>query len=120
MACAGSLWLWVLVVLLQFDGVPLRTFLATVFFIVFFAVSLAYYARTAIFVDARGVTYRGVVKTLRIGFEDIRKLDVLPGLVTVYSIRGKGPGMHFTSFFAQHRRLMELVVSRAGLAPSAA
>jgi hypothetical protein len=41
---------------------------------------------------------------------------VVPGLVTVYSIRGRNIGMHFTSFFGHHRRLMKLVVDRAGLA----
>jgi len=45
------------------------------------------------------------------------KVDVVPGPVTVYAVRLRGQLVHFTSFFAQHRRLMELLVDRAGLAP---
>jgi hypothetical protein len=117
MAVAGVLWVSVLVYLLQFEGVPAQTFLSAVFFVLFFGVSLTYYARTAIFVDANGLTYRGMVRTQRFMFADIRKVDVLPGPVTVYAIRGNGRFVHFTSFFNQHRKLVQLLVDRAGLAP---
>ncbi|WP_407660002.1 PH domain-containing protein [Hyalangium gracile] len=118
MAAAGVLWVTVLVYLLRFDDVPVKTFLAVIFFVVFFAVSLTYYARTRIVVDARGITYRGMVRTRRYTFEDIRKVDVLPGPVTVYAIRDTGGGfVHFTSFFQHHRRLAALLVERAGLRP---
>ena len=115
MGIAGALWLAVLCYLFQFQGVPAKTFLAAVFFVVFFAVSVAYYVRTAIFVDARGVTYRGLVRTERFAFAEIRKVDVLPGPVTVYAIRARGRLLHFTSFFKHHQRLVELLVTRAGL-----
>jgi hypothetical protein len=119
MGAAGLLWIWVLFYLLQFHGVPLKTFVSTGFFIAFFALSLAYYGRTAIFVDSAGFTYRGIVRTRRFAFDDIRKVHVLPGPVTVYSVRARGSGIHFTSFFAHHRQLMELLVEKAGLAPLA-
>jgi hypothetical protein len=119
MAGAGLLWAGVFLYLLQFQGVPAKTFIAVAFFIVFFGLSLAYYARTAIYVDAKGLTYRGVVRTRRFSYDDIRKVDILPGPVTVYAIRGSGSALiHFTSFFAQHRRLLDLLVDRAGLAPT--
>lgn len=117
MAGAGLLWVGVLLYLLSFDGVPLKTFLSAVFFIVFFGVSLAYYGRTRIVVDARGVTYRGMVRTRSFTFDDIRKVDVLPGLVTVYAVRGRKGLVHFTSFFQHHQRLAKLLVDRAGLSP---
>lgn len=119
MGLAGGLWVVVLLYLLQFQGVPPRTFLSTGFFIAFFALSVAYYGRTAIFVDAAGFTYRGIVRTRRFSFRDIRKVHVLPGPVTVYSVRAAGSGIHFTSFFAHHRRLLQLLVEQAGLAASA-
>jgi hypothetical protein len=100
MGVAGLLWVAVLVYLLTFHGVPLKTFLSALFFVAFFGVSHAYYARAAIEVDAGGVTYRGMVRT-----------------ETVYAIRGRGRGVHFTSFFAHHRRLVALLVEKAGLAP---
>jgi hypothetical protein len=99
MGTAALLWLFVLVYLMQFEGVP----------------ALTYYARTAILVDGGGVTYRGLVRTDYFAFGDILKVDILPGPVTVYAVRGRGRGMHFTSFFAHHRRLMQLLVDRAGL-----
>lgn len=115
MGTAALLWLFVLVYLMQFEGVPAKTFISAIFFVVFFGVSLTYYARTAIFVGEGGVTYRGMVRTDYFAFGDILKVDILPGPVTVYAVRGRGRGMHFTSFFAHHRRLMELLVERAGL-----
>jgi hypothetical protein len=118
MGAAGILWIGVLAYLIQFDRVPARTFLSTIFFILFFGLSLAYYVRTAILVDRRGLTYRGIVRTQRFTFDDIRKVDVLPGPVTVYAIRGKGRFIHFTSFFKHHQRLMKLLVERAGLSPN--
>jgi hypothetical protein len=120
MAVAGLLWAGVFVYLLSFDGVPLVTWLSTAFFIVFFAVSLTYYARSAIVLDARGMTYRGMVRTQRFSFADIRNVHVLPGPVTIYAVRGKDRLVHFTSFFSQHRTLMELLVQRAGLSPQRA
>jgi len=117
MAAAGLLWVAVLVYLLRFDGVPLKTMLSTAFFILFFAVSLAYYGRTRIVVDARGITYRGMMRTRRFAFDDIRKVDVLPGLLTVYAVRGRAGLVHFTSLFEHHRRLAQLLVERAGLSP---
>ena len=119
MGLAGALWLAVLLYLLRFDEVPLKTFLSALFFVVFFAVSLAYYGRTLIVVDAAGITYRGMLRTLRLSFQDIRKVDVLPGPVTVYAVRGNGRFVHFTSFFEQHRALAKLLIDRAGLTPLA-
>lgn len=117
MGAAGVLWILVLFYLLQFQQVPAKTLLSTLFFIAFFGFSLAYYARTAIFVDAAGLTYRGIVRTQRVTFDDISKLDVLPGPVTVYAVRARAHAIHFTSFFAHHHRLAELLVERARLAP---
>jgi hypothetical protein len=117
MGAATLLWLGVLIYLLRFDGVPVQTFLSAVFFVLFFGVSVTYYGRTRIVVDAGGLTYRGLVRTRRFPFADIRKVDVLPGLVTVYAVRGSRGLVHFTSFFAHHQRLARLLVERAGLSP---
>ncbi len=116
MALAGLLWVGILVYLLTFDGVPPKIILSTVFFIAFFGVALTYYARSAIFIGPRGVTYRGMIRTRTFSWNDIRKLDVLPGPITVYAIRTPGTLCHFTSFFRHHRRLADLLVERAGLA----
>src|SRR5690349_11294577 len=117
MAAAGAVWIAVLLYLLQFEGVPARTFLSTGFFIAFFGMSVAYYARSAIFVDPSGFTYRGIVRTQRFSFQEIDKVHVLPGPVTVYSVRARSSGIHFTSFFTRHKQLLELLVEQAGLDP---
>jgi hypothetical protein len=120
MAGAGLLWGAVLLYLLKSDGVPAKTMLSAIFFVLFFAVSLTYYARTRIIIDAVGITYRGILKTQYLRFTDIRNLDVLPGLITVYAVRGNRGLVHFTSFFSDHRDLVALLVERAGLAPNRA
>src|SRR5689334_7515120 len=94
MGAAGAVWLFVLGYLLTFDGVPVRTMLSAIFFVVFFAVALTYYARSAIWVDKSGLTFRGMVRTRRLSWDEIRKLDVLPGPVTVYAIRARGMPCH--------------------------
>ncbi|RKH53303.1 PH domain-containing protein [Corallococcus sp. AB049A] len=117
MAAAGLLWLGIFAWLFHFDGVPLQTFLSAAFFVVFFGVAVAYYGRTRIEVDSRGITCRGMVRTRRFSFADIRKVDILPGPVTVYAIRGSQGFVHFTSFFRHHQYLARLLVERAGLSP---
>ena len=76
MASAGIVWIATLFYLFRFEGVPTKTFFSAGFFIAFFAISLAYYARTAIEVDQSGVTYRGIVRTHRFSFADILKVTV--------------------------------------------
>ncbi|MCI0571847.1 MAG: PH domain-containing protein [Myxococcaceae bacterium] len=116
-AVSGLLWLGVFVYLCTFRGVPLHLFASVVFFVALFAVATVYYGRSAIVVEGSQLTYRGMVRTLQFGFQDIRKLDVLPSLITVYAIRLPGRLVHFTSLFPQHRRLAQLLVEQAGLAP---
>src|SRR2546430_11806436 len=99
MGMCGAIWLFVLVYLSTFPQVPARYFASVIFFIVFFAVSVFYYVRTAIFVDETGVTYRGMMRTQRITYEEIKKVDVLPGPIVVYAIRARGGFVHFTNFF---------------------
>jgi Bacterial PH domain len=120
MGAATLLWSGVLVYLLRFDGVPVQTFLSALFFVLFFGVSVTYYGRTRIVVDSGGMTYRGLVRTRRFSFADIRKVDVLPGPVTVYAVRGNRGFVHFTSLFAHHRHLARLLIERSGLSPMGA
>src|SRR5688500_9629395 len=90
MAGGGVVWMLLLGYLASFDGVPPRTWLSVVFFVFFFALALLYYARTAIFVEGDRLTYRGLVRTHQFLFADVRRVHVLPGPVTVYSVRARG------------------------------
>lgn len=115
MALAGLLWIGTGVLLLTFEGVPWKTWASVAFFIVFFAVSTGYYARSEIVVEGESLTFRGILRTRRCGLSEISKLEILPGLITVYSIRVSAGVMHFTSFFSRHQELARLLVARSGL-----
>jgi hypothetical protein len=117
MAVAAVLWLGVLGYLFTYDGVPLKMTLTSGLFAAFFALAALYYGRSAIWFDRGTVVYRGMLRTRRFAFEEIRKLDVLRGPLTVYSIRTRQQIAHFTSLFSQHKVLAQLLVQRAGLEP---
>lgn len=117
MAGSGVLWAFALGWLLTFNGVPFKLLLGTGLFVGFFALATLYYARTLVAVDRSGVTYRGMMRTRRFIFGEIRRVDVFPGPITIYAIRGPRDFCHFTSFFPGHRSLAELLVQRAGLGP---
>lgn len=114
MAGAMLFWAYALYFLSGFDGVPWKT-LATAFaFTAFFAVAALYYGRSAFFVDDEGFTVRGILRTSRFRFKDIRAVRVLPGPLTVYSVSAKNRFIHFTSFYRRHRKLMQTLVDRSG------
>ena len=115
MGIAALLWLFVLVYLMQFEGVPAKTFISAIFFVVFFGVSADL---------LRADRHRGRRRRSDLSRPGPDRLLRLPGHPegrhpsrSGDGLRGPGPGagMHFTSFFTQHRRLMELLVERAGL-----
>lgn len=118
MAGAAVFWGYSLYFLLQFSDVPWKTLVTAACFTAFFVAGVAYYGRTAIFVDEAGLTYRGMLRTIRMEFDEIRGLQVLPGPFTVYSIRGPRRFVHFTSFFRRHRALAQLIVERSGSIPA--
>ena len=115
MAVAAAFWLSVLVFLIQNPIVPAHTFASAGAFVLLFLASVLYYARTQIQVDAAGVTYRGIVRRTRIGFDELQRLSVLPGLITVYTVQGGKKSISFTSFFQRHQELARLVRERASL-----
>jgi hypothetical membrane protein len=115
MAVAAAFWLSVLVFLIQHPIVPPHTFISAAFFVLMFLLSVLYYARTAIVVDGAGVTYRGIVRNTRIAFDELQKLSVVPGLITVYTVSGGRKNISFTSIFQRHRELAALVRERAAL-----
>lgn len=79
-----------------------------------FALGAGYYARAAIWVDGTGVTYRGLWRSFRMRFPEVRRVEVLDGLLPVYCVRGFSQRLHFTSFFRKHQALLELLLERTG------
>ncbi len=115
MAVAAVFWISVLAFLVVNPTVPLKTFASTVFFVVLFVASVFYYVRTAILVDGEGITYRGMVRVVRLRFDDIQRLAVIPGLITLYTVHAGRQTFSFSSFFQRHKELVELLRERAAL-----
>lgn len=115
MAVAAVFWISVLAFLVLNPTVPLKTFASTAFFVVLFVASVIYYVRTAILVDGEGITYRGMVREVRLSFDDIQRLAVLPGLITLYTVYAGRQTFSFSSFFQRHKELVELLRDRAAL-----
>lgn len=114
MAGAMLFWAYALYFLAGHGGVPWKTLATAGAFTVFFAVAAIYYARSAVLVDDSGFTVRGIVRTSRFRFNDIRAVRVLPGPLTVYSISAANRFIHVTSFYRRHRKLMQTLVERSG------
>jgi len=115
MALAAVFWLSVLAFLVVNPSVPLETFASTAFFVILFVASVFYYVRTAILVDGDKITYRGMVREVRLSFKDIQKLKVLPGPITLYTVHAGRHTFSFSSFFQRHKELVELLRDRAPL-----
>lgn len=116
MAVAMLFWAYALYFLSGYDGVPWKTLATAGAFTVFFAIAVVYYARSAVLVDAEGFTVRGLVRTSRFRFDQIRAVRVLPGPLTVYSINAADRFIHFTSFYRRHKKLMQTLIERSGAA----
>lgn len=116
MGLAAVFWISVLAFLVRFPFVSAETFVSAGFFVTLFVVSVTYYVRTSIRVDEAKVTYQGMLKSVELPFEAISKVQVMPGLITLYVVVGGRKSFHFTSFFTRHRELVQLVRERARLA----
>jgi hypothetical protein len=113
---AGLFWLSMLGILFWLGTATLHTLLSVLFFVGFFCVSVAYCSAQSIEVDPCGITHRLLRSHRRLGFEEVLRVHVLPGLpVTVYSVITRSGIVLFTSLFKGHRELFELIVERARL-----
>src|SRR4051794_7710169 len=90
MGGAGIFWIVSLVYLLHLPWAPTKLRIGAAVFAVLYCVALAYYLRTAVFVDTQGVTFRGLIRTRRFLFRDIRTVKVLPGPIIVYAVLARG------------------------------
>jgi len=118
---AGVLWTAVLVVLLLTPGAEAHAILGAAAFVAFFAGFTFVYVRTSITVTAEGIVASSPLRGRRpVPFQDIVEIVVEDGLVgRVYAVFTRGGLVHFTSLFARHRELFELLRERAELVPRA-
>ncbi len=117
-ATAGTFWFGVLVVLLGAPGAEPRAVLGATLFLAFFAVFTVLYARTSITVTDDGIVAATPFSRRPVRYEEIREIIVQDGLGgRVYALFTQRGRVQFTSLFARHRELFELLLERADLSP---
>ena len=112
---ADTLWIGVFLALVVLHGNN-SAFLSAAFFIALFTTCAMVYGRLAYTVSDTGLTVRTISAVRHFSFDDILRVDVLPGLIgTVYAVRTRLGSLQFSSLLGGHERLCHLIVRRAGL-----
>ena len=114
----GALGVWLAAaVLAAIFALPLRTFAAIAFFIVFFFAFVAHYWRMAYVVDEYGVTVRGPTDFNHFPWEDIEHVRRSEIPLGGHYISTKNGGFVLSGFVDGRQRLLDMIVTRAGLFP---
>jgi len=117
-AAAALFWAAVLAVLLGVPGAEPRAILSATIFVAFFVVFTVVYGRTSITVTSEGIVAATPFRRRPVRFEDILEIVVQDGLGgRVYAVFTRRGLVRFTSLFARHRELFELLLERAELQP---
>ncbi len=117
-AAAALFWAVVLAVLLGVPGAEPRAILSALVFVAFFAIFTVVYGRTSITVTPEGIVAATPFSRRPVRFEDILEIVVQDGLGgRVYAVFTRRGLVRFTSLFARHRELFELLLERAELTP---
>jgi hypothetical protein len=117
-AAAAVFWAAALVALASLPGAELRVLLGAAGFVLFFAAFTVVYGKTWIAVTGDGIVAATPFRRVRVRFEDILQIVVRDGVGgRVYSVLTRRGPVHFTSLFARHRELFELLLERADLRP---
>jgi hypothetical protein len=113
---ADTLWIAVFFALAMMQGATRSAFFSAAFFVALFTACSLFYNRLAFIVSETGLTVRTLAMERTFAFDDILRVDVLPGpLGTSYSIRTRLGSLSFSSLLAGHQRLCDLIVRRARL-----
>jgi hypothetical protein len=113
---ADTLWIGVFLALALMQGATQSAFLSAAFFILLFTTCSVFYNRLAFTVGDSGLTVRSLASQRTFSYEDILRVDVLPGIIgTSYAVRTRLGSLTFSSLLAGHQRLCSLIVRRAGL-----
>lgn len=115
---AAALWAGVLAVLLGAPGVETRALLGATGFAAFFLVFSFVYGRTWIAVTPQGIVASTPFRVRPVPFDEILEIVVQDGLGgRVYAVFTRRGLVQFTSLFARHGELFEVLRERAGLQP---
>jgi hypothetical protein len=113
---ADTLWIGVFFALVLMQGATRASFFSAAFFIALFTATSIFYNRLAFTVSEAGLTVRTLAMERTFRFDDILRVDVLPGFLgTSYAVRTRLGSLTFSSLFSGHRRLCHLIVRQAGL-----
>src|SRR5512138_1943716 len=117
-AAAACLWGAALAVLARAPGIEPWVAAGAGLFSLFFAAFSVVYGRWSITVTEDGIVAATPFRRRPFRFDDILQIVVQDGLGgRVYAVVTRRGRVHFTSLFARHRELFELLLDRAGLRP---
>jgi hypothetical protein len=120
-AAAAVFWGAAFAVLVGAPEVDRAVVVGSAAFSAFFAAFTFVYGRTAITVTRDGIVASSPFRRRLVRFEEILQVVVRDGVGgRVYALVTRRGPVHFTSLFARHRELFELILDRAGLRPRAA
>jgi hypothetical protein len=113
---ADTLWIAVFLALVVMQGATRSSFFSAAFFVALFTSCSIFYNRLAFTVTDTGLTVRSLSVEKTFSFDDILRVDVLPGILgTSYAVRTRLGSLTFSSLLAGHQRLCDLIVRRARL-----
>ena len=113
------IWLGIGALAAAIGEMPMAAVASIAFFVVVFLVFVAYYWSMVYVVDEYGLTYRGATEFEHFSWEDIdhvRRSEIPLG---GYYITTKSGSFVLSDFVRGKDRLVELIIARAGLFPSA-
>jgi hypothetical protein len=113
---ADTLWICVFFAMAWMQGATRSAFFSSAFFVALFTACSIFYNRLSFTVSESGLTVRMPSFERTVPFDDILRVDVLPGIVgTSYAVRTRLGSLTFSSLLAGHQRLCDLIVRRARL-----
>ena len=113
---ADTLWICTFFALALMQGATRSAFVSAAFFVTLFTACSIFYNRLSFTVSESGLTVRTLSLERTVSFDDILRVDVLPGLVgTSYAVRTRLGSLTFSSLLANHQRLCDLIVRHAQL-----
>lgn len=115
---AAGFWAAALIVLLKLPGTSPVLIAGASAFVAFFTAFTIVYGRTSITVTREGIVVAGPFRRKPVRFDEILRVVVQDGLGgRAYSVLTRRGVVQFTSLFARHRELFEVILRRARLQP---
>lgn len=113
---AAGFWASAFAILVKAPGTRAPLVAGAAALVAFFVASAVIYGRTSITVTSDGIVVATTFRRRPVRYDDILRVIVREGAGgRVYAILTRRGAVHFTSMFARHRELLELILERAAL-----